>query len=68
MVISGDADPAIPTAMTSQAVVRMCKQGDLLQWQRYPLDSGEVIGASARDQMAWIEARFAGRQATTNCP
>jgi len=68
MVISGDADQAISTAMTSQAITRMCKLGDLVQWQRYPLDSGEVIGASARDQMAWIEARFAGRQATTNCP
>lgn len=68
MVISADADPAIPTAMTSQAITRMCKQGDLVQWQRYPLDSGEVIGASARDQIAWIGARFAGRVATTNCP
>ncbi|MGP0017994.1 MAG: alpha/beta hydrolase family protein [Candidatus Sulfotelmatobacter sp.] len=68
MVISGDADQAIPPAMTSKAVVRMCKQGDLVQWQRYPLDSGEVIGASARDQIAWIGARFAGRQSTANCP
>jgi len=68
MVVSGDADPAIPPAMTSQAIARMCKQGDSVQWQRYPLDSGEVIGASARDQIAWIAARFAGRQATTNCP
>jgi Secretory lipase len=68
IVISGDADPAIPAAMTSLAITRMCKQGDLVQWQRYPLDSGEVIGASARDQMAWIAARFAGRQAITNCP
>lgn len=68
MVISADADPAIPTAMTSQAIARMCKQGDSVQWQRYSLDPGEVIGASARDQIAWIAARFAGREATTNCP
>jgi hypothetical protein len=68
MVISGDADPAIPTAITSQAITRMCKQGDSLQWQRYPLDSAEVIGASVRDQIAWIGARFAGRAAPTTCP
>lgn len=68
MVVSGDADQAIPTAMTSQAVTRMCKQGDLVQWQRYPLDSGAVIGASVRDQIAWIGGRFAGRPATTSCP
>lgn len=68
MVVSGDADQTIPTAMTSQAIARMCKQGDVVQWQRYALESGEVIGASARDQMAWIGARFAGRPATANCP
>jgi len=67
LVISGDADPSIPPAMTAQAIARMCKLGDRIQWQRYPLDSGSVIGASARDQIAWIEARFAGRPSLTNC-
>jgi len=68
MVISGDADPAIPAMMTAQAIARMCKQGDLIQWQRYPgLDPGRVLGDSVRDQMAWIEALFAGRT-TANCP
>ena len=69
MVISGDADQAIPAMMTAQAITRMCKQGDLIQWQRYPsLDPGRVMGDSVRDQIAWIEARFAGRTTTTNCP
>jgi hypothetical protein len=69
MVISGDADPAIPAMMTAQAIARMCKQGDLIQWQRYPsLDPGRVMGDSVRDQIEWIEARFAGRTTTTNCP
>ena len=69
MVISGDADQAIPAMMTAQAIGRMCKQGDLIQWQRYPgLDPGRVLGDSVRDQMAWIEARFAGRTTTANCP
>lgn len=69
MIISGDADPAIPAAITAQAVARMCKQGDQIQWQRYPgLDPGRVIGDSVRDQISWIEARFAGRPPTPNCP
>jgi hypothetical protein len=69
MVISGDADQAIPAMMTAQAIARMCKQGDLIQWQRYPsLDPGRVMGDSVRDQIAWIEARFAGRTTTANCP
>lgn len=69
MVISGDADQAIPAMMTAQAIARMCKQGDWIQWQRYPsLDPGRVMGDSVRDQIAWIEARFAGRPTTANCP
>lgn len=69
MVISGDADQAIPAMMTAQEIARMCKQGDLIQWQRYPsLDPGRVMGDSVRDQIAWIEARFAGRTTTANCP
>jgi pimeloyl-ACP methyl ester carboxylesterase len=69
MVISGDADQAIPPTMTAQAIARMCKQGDGIQWQRYPsLDPGRVIGDSVRDQIGWIEARLAGRPAATNCP
>ena len=69
MIITGDADPAIPAAITAQAVARMCRQGDQIQWQRYPsLDPGRVIGDSVRDQISWIEARFAGRPPTPNCP
>jgi pimeloyl-ACP methyl ester carboxylesterase len=53
---------------TSQIISRMCKAGDKVQWQQYPeLDPGEVVGESVRDQIAWIESRFAGRPAATNC-
>jgi hypothetical protein len=69
LVISADADQAVPVAVTAPVVARMCKQGDLVQWERYPdLDPGRVIGDSVRDQIAWIEARFASRAVTTNCP
>ena len=68
-VITGDADPAIPPTTRAQAFARMCKQGNRVQWERYPgLDSGRVIGESVRDQIGWIEARFAGRASPTNCP
>lgn len=69
LVISGEADPAVPIAMTGQVVTRMCKQGDRIQFEKYPeLDAGSVIGDSVRDQIAWIQARFAGRPGGTNCP
>ncbi|MGC1452973.1 MAG: lipase family protein [Candidatus Sulfotelmatobacter sp.] len=68
-VITGDADPAIPPTIRAQAFARICKQGDRVQWERYPnLDAGRVMGDSVRDQIGWIEARFAGRAAPTNCP
>ena len=68
-VITGDSDPAISPTIRSQAFARMCKQDDWVQWERYPnLDAGSVIGSSVRDQIAWIESRFAGRQPPTNCP
>jgi len=67
MVISSDDNPAIPSATTAQAITRMCQQGDKIQWQRYP-NLDRVIGDSVRDQIAWIEARFAGRPVATNCP
>jgi hypothetical protein len=69
LAISGGADEAIPATVTHQAIARMCELGDRIQWERYPdLNPGRVIGDSVRDQMGWIEARFAGRPTTTTCP
>jgi hypothetical protein len=69
LIISSDADQSFLATMTAPAIARMCKQGDRVQWKRYPnLDAGSVIGDSVRDQIGWIEARFAGRPSTTNCP
>ena len=67
LVISADADRTVP--VVAPVIARMCKQGDRVQWERYPnLEPGRVIGDSARDQITWIEARFAGRLAPANCP
>ena len=69
LAITGDADRAVPISLTAPIVERMCKQGDRLQWERYPdVDPGRVIGDSVREQIGWIEGRFAGRSAPGNCP
>lgn len=69
LVIAGEADTRVLPAMTTQTVSRMCKQGDRIEFDKYPnLDGGQVLGESARDQIAWIEARFAGIKAPSNCP
>jgi len=68
LAISGDASPAVHASATALAIARLCKLGDQIQWERYPdQNTGSVIGDSVRDQIAWIEARFAGRAATSNC-
>ena len=63
LMVSSDHAPS-----TSDAISNMCKLGDQVQWLHYPdLDPGRVIGDSVRDQIAWIEARFAGRKPPGPC-
>ena len=69
LIISSSADPAVSTGMTARAVARMCKQRDMVQFHQY--QSSEVaraLGDSVRDQLTWIQARFAGRPPSSNCP
>jgi secretory lipase len=69
LVISGAEDPLELPAMSEQTIARMCKQGDRVQIDKLSEpQAGMVMGDSVRDQMAWIEARFAGRAAANNCP
>ncbi len=69
LVISGAAPSSNLATVTAQTIHRMCKQGDRIQSEGYPdLDPGSVIGDSVRDQIGWIEGRFGGRPARTNCP
>lgn len=69
LAISGDDEQFAQTATTARAIARMCKMGDQVQWEKYPDQNlGSVIGDSVRDQIAWIESRFAGRAAKSNCP
>jgi hypothetical protein len=68
LVIVGEADAAIPAPMTSQVVSQMCQQHDHVEFEQYPeVNAGSVLGASVRDQMNWIQARFAGGRETSNC-
>jgi hypothetical protein len=68
LVISSELDPTMPIHRTAQVITRMCKQGDRVQFERYPQsETGRVFGDSVRDQIAWIQARFAGRSAASSC-
>ncbi len=68
LIVSGDADRIEAHRKTAQAISRLCKAGDQVQWDSYPnFDPGTVVGGSVRDQIAWIEARFAGRAPQAAC-
>jgi hypothetical protein len=68
LVIANEADSAAPIEKTVQVISQLCKQGDRIQFERYSgADPGSIIGDSVRDQIGWIEGRFAGRPAPSNC-
>ncbi len=68
LVISGEADSAVPADMSAKTVARMCKQGSRILFRKYPnLDASGVMGASAAEQISWIKARFEGYAAPDNC-
>jgi pimeloyl-ACP methyl ester carboxylesterase len=68
LIISSGLDPAVPIQQTAQVIARMCKQGDRVHFERYPQsDAGAVFGDSVRDQISWIQGRFAARPVSSNC-
>jgi len=68
LVIGDDRDPAVPPSVTARVVTRLCKRGEPVQFDKFSdPQPGLVLGDSVRDQMAWIQARFAGRPTSNNC-
>lgn len=66
LVLDSEADSN--TVRTEQIVSNMCKQGDQVQLEKDSgYDPGRVIGDSVRDQIAWIEAVFAGKAVRNEC-
>ncbi|HEX3739210.1 MAG TPA: lipase family protein [Terriglobales bacterium] len=66
LVIASQDDPTIDE--TAKIVTRLCTQGEPVQYEKFAeSDLGRVIGDSARDQMAWVQSRFANAPARSNC-
>jgi hypothetical protein len=67
LVLSSETDPAITE--TAKIVARLCQHGNRVQFEKYPgYDPSRLIGDSVRDQISWIEARFANKPAPNDCP
>jgi len=68
LLISGEADPETPSALTATVVARLCQQNDRVLFVKYPgLNASAVIRESVSEQISWIRARFAGLPAPSNC-
>jgi hypothetical protein len=68
LVLASATDPETPITFTTEAVARLCKQGDRVQFYEYQNpDARAAIGDSVRDQIGWIQARFAHRAAPSHC-
>jgi pimeloyl-ACP methyl ester carboxylesterase len=69
LLISGEADPEAPSALTDTVVARLCKQKERVLFVKYPgLDASAVLKESISEQISWIRARFADLPAPSNCP
>ena len=68
LLIGGGDDPIFTPSAAKKVVERLCARGARVQSKVYPsLSHDPVVYGSFRDQMDWISARFAERQAPTNC-
>lgn len=69
LVISGEADTAVPVVFTERAVGQLCAQKDRVLFVKYPgLNASAVLGNSVSEQISWMKARFSGLPAPGNCP
>jgi pimeloyl-ACP methyl ester carboxylesterase len=69
LLISGEADPEVPSTLTATVVARLCKQKERVLSVKYPgLDASAILKESVSEQISWIRARFAGLPAPSNCP
>jgi alpha-beta hydrolase superfamily lysophospholipase len=68
LLIGGGDDPIFTPSAEKKVLQRLCAKGARVQSNVYPgLSHDPVVYGSFRDQMDWISARFAERQAPTNC-
>ncbi|MGH9528781.1 MAG: hypothetical protein ACRD2S_02555, partial [Terriglobales bacterium] len=68
LIILGGSNTLFSASLTTQVVGQMCRLHDHVVLDEFPdIDPGSVLGTSVRDQMNWIQARFAGRPEASNC-
>jgi acetyl esterase/lipase len=68
LLIHGSSDSVIPFDASVAEAAHRCAEGEAVQFMRYPGDDhNAVMVSSAVATVGWIEDRFAGRPAASNC-
>jgi alpha-beta hydrolase superfamily lysophospholipase len=68
LVLASDSDSSMPVQRTTEIVQRLCGKGDRVLLYSYPTPNSQtLIGESITDQIAWVQGRFAGQAAPSNC-
>ena len=67
LMMAGAADTTSPAQGVEQMAARLRALGAAVEYRLYPgLDHDPLVFGSFRDQLRWVEDRFAGRPASPN--
>lgn len=68
LIAQGSKDSLVAPAVTLDFARRLCRQGERVRYIALPgVDHVPVTGQSAAATLDWIDARFAGRPAPSDC-
>ncbi|WP_343729542.1 lipase family protein [Duganella sp.] len=68
MIYQGSADTTTPPPLTRRERVALCSAGSAVNYQEFAgLDHIAVVAAAARLLPDWVESRFKGQAASSNC-
>jgi acetyl esterase/lipase len=67
-IAQGTADNEVPPAVSERYAARLCRRGTPVQYVKLPgIVHNAAARASAPEAVAWLEQRFAGARAPSNC-
>lgn len=68
LMVHGEADEALPPALTAQLVDELCAAGVTVEYRTYPgAGHDAVLAASGNDAATWLAARLTGDDPPSSC-
>jgi pimeloyl-ACP methyl ester carboxylesterase len=68
LIVQGTADDTVNPSWTDDVARSLCRDGSPIEYMVYPAATHETVLTSAAAEMRmWVDARFAGENAHSNC-